>query len=211
MKLSLEAIISIIKTVEKVFLVVKKHLHHDLREDQDGLFFCLMDRFTGRILVVIEIGEVNEEKAKKRFEFSQEKAMRLFRSEHHKTSYQSRNESENKYGGAIATSNLIFSCSGLPELMDEAIMLISACHSGFLNDYEALDMAQISRGEADDDYYYGPIKKLIGSSDPFLSENLELQKKLIKLGHSFIHAISEDNTELAKKIRNEAISLTYNI
>ena len=48
----------------------------------------------------------------------------------HTTSFQSRNEEENKYGGAIYAnyhSNIsIFSFSGMPELIDEAMMLVLA-------------------------------------------------------------------------------------
>jgi hypothetical protein len=82
-------------------------------------------------LAVIKIGDVPEEKAAKYFSFSQEKYNRLRKmySEHgHMTSWQSRDESKDMWGGAIIVADLdhnrhILSFSGLPELADEALMI----------------------------------------------------------------------------------------
>ncbi len=60
--------------------------------------------------------------------FSQEKARRLADRTHlgEVSSWQSRNESEDKWGGAVSVDDLIFSLSGLPELGDEAVSLTAA-------------------------------------------------------------------------------------
>ncbi len=94
---------------------------------------------TGEILFTIPFGECSEvppEKWDKYFELSQEKATRLFSQVNmhlpngHTSSFESRNEEEDKYGGAIYSDchhhQHIFSFSGMPELIDEAMMLVLA-------------------------------------------------------------------------------------
>lgn len=97
-------------------------------------YLTLMDGITGKIIFTVPFGEIPEEKREKYFKFSQEKASRLFSnvnmnlSNGHTTSWESRNVEENKYGGAIYFNCLstvfILSFSGMPELIDEAMMIV---------------------------------------------------------------------------------------
>ena len=99
-------------------------------------YLTLMDGITGNIVFTIPFGEIPEEKRQKYFELSQEKAMRLFSQVNmhlpngHTTSFQSRNEENEQYGGAIYvnchSTIFILSFSGMPELIDEAMMLVLA-------------------------------------------------------------------------------------
>ena len=95
-----------------------------------------MDGITGNIIFTIPFGEIPEEKRQKYFELSQEKATRLFSQvnmhlpDGHTSSFQSRNEENEQYGGAIYvnchSTVFILSFSGMPELIDEAMMLVLA-------------------------------------------------------------------------------------
>ena len=76
--------------------------------------------------MLLPIGGVLEEKAEKYCAFAMEKVARLARHPDHRTSYESRDPEENKWGGAVRIGDYIFSMSGLPELADEAVMLTTA-------------------------------------------------------------------------------------
>ncbi len=97
-------------------------------EDRTGGYFCLAEQ-NGRILTLTLLGTIPDlEKAKKYRHFAEEKALRLAEHSRHVSSWQSRDPKHDKWGGAIRTSNLIFSFSGFPELWDEALMLVTAVH-----------------------------------------------------------------------------------
>jgi len=97
-------------------------------------YLTLMDGITGEIIFTVPFGEIPEEKREKYFDISQEKANRLFSNVNmhlpngHTSSWESRNIDENKYGGAIYfncfSTVFILSFSGMPELIDEAMMLV---------------------------------------------------------------------------------------
>lgn len=94
-------------------------------------YFTLMNGTNGVINFTIPFGEIPNEKEEKYFYLSQEKATRLFSYlNNHTTSFQSRNTEVDKYGGSIFvnyhTNLSIFSFSGMPELIDEAMMLVLA-------------------------------------------------------------------------------------
>jgi hypothetical protein len=92
--------------------------------NRKGGYFCLSRTNARRILLVTQIGEIDsDEKADKYRLFCQEKSIRLACWPDHVSSFQSRNESAEQYGGAILTSEYILSFSGFPELWDEACML----------------------------------------------------------------------------------------
>lgn len=107
----------------------------DIKEkefDRSG-FLTLMDGITGKILFTIPFGEIPEDKWELCFKFSQEKATRLFATGlplGHTTSYESRDTNKDQYGGAIYvnmhSTAVIISFSGMPELIDEAMMLALA-------------------------------------------------------------------------------------
>jgi hypothetical protein len=96
-------------------------------------YLTLLDKIKGKIILTLPFGEIPEEKKEKYFSFSQEKAWRLFSQikNGHFDSFQSRNEEENQYGGAVYfgsyLKNMVFSFSSeRPELIDEAIILVLA-------------------------------------------------------------------------------------
>ena len=94
-----------------------------------GGWICVMDTSTdpyGRVVLHQRIGEVPDDKMAKYKMFALEKAQRLIRYPDHRTSYQSRNEDAEQYGGAIRLKECIIAFSGLPERWDEALVLSAA-------------------------------------------------------------------------------------
>ncbi len=79
--------------------------------------------------------------------FSQEKAERLQGLWHqHLSSWQSRDPDNGRWGGAICADQLIISFSGLPELVDEAVVTAAAYWLGEITEYsQVLKIADISR------------------------------------------------------------------
>jgi hypothetical protein len=75
----------------------------------------------------------DEEKRKKYSKFSYEKNERLFNNSGDVSSWQSRNPETDAWGGSIrAEEGVLLSFSGLPELADEAIVLVIAVGLGLL-------------------------------------------------------------------------------
>lgn len=106
-------------------------------------YFTLFNVNLGYPELIIAVGLIPEEKKKKYFELSLEKAERLFQHPEHVSSFQSR-DGINKWGGAIRvkwveedeekTYEYILSFSGLTEAMDETSMLDSAESLGVIDD-----------------------------------------------------------------------------
>lgn len=113
--------------------------------ERTGGYFCLAYKSSGLPALVAEIGEVNEEKKRKYYTFAKEKAFRLSITHTLETSWQSRNEAEDKWGGAVRCGKWIFSFSGFPELLDEAMMLVLGVRSRTINMEKAQKMANISQ------------------------------------------------------------------
>ena len=91
-------------------------------------YMTIMNGKTGEIVITLPFGEIPPDKNQNYFEFSQEKAHRLFlHKSSHTNSFQSRNIENGEYGGAIyvkyGMNEFIFSFSGMPELIDEAMMI----------------------------------------------------------------------------------------
>lgn len=78
---------------------------------------------------------------------AREKPRRLSRHPEHFSSFQSRNERRDWWGGAIATHTCYLSFSGLPELCDEALVLIVARLLGLLTNKQARRIASISKNK----------------------------------------------------------------
>lgn len=95
--------------------------------DRKGVYLCLADS-SGFPLVISAIGEVPEDKRQRYFDLCQEKALRLANNANHLSSYQTRNPEKDLWGGAIRCQEegLIISCSGLPELADESLVMAIA-------------------------------------------------------------------------------------
>lgn len=101
-------------------------------------------------LSIVMIGGPPEEKRAKYYELSLEKGRRLLllsRTAGHKSSWQSRNERALHYGGAIVADGYILSFSGLDELDDEALMLVTGVEDGLMEMDEAHEIARISNNQ----------------------------------------------------------------
>lgn len=78
--------------------------------------------------------------------FSQEKAARLVNYSSI-SSYQTRDEKKNQYGGAIRAGDRAISSSGFPEDRDEALDLSIALQLDWCTTDQAIDIAEISKNE----------------------------------------------------------------
>jgi len=140
MKLSDEEVGRILDTVTSV---VSKTLGLFSNEQgwygRTGGYLCVADPSGGDPILRARILEPPEENWKKHFDLSGEKALRVGQTRGSVSSYETRDphfrSSENlwgRYGGAIWTPQAILAFSGLPELGDEAAMLVSAYELGYL-------------------------------------------------------------------------------
>ncbi len=78
-----------------------------------GAYFSIRSESTGFVLATAAIGVPPVEKMEKYSNYSLEKGKRLFKHRKHLTSYESRNEANNKFAGAVKVGSLyILSCSG---------------------------------------------------------------------------------------------------
>jgi hypothetical protein len=114
-------------------------------ERTTGGYLCVLEEESGVPVLVLKVGMVPDEKKKKYFEFAQEKANRLWLTHSHFLSSQSRDESQNRFGGAIRTKDYIFSFSGLTEVADEAFSLALAVFLKQLEIDEAIALGSISQ------------------------------------------------------------------
>ena len=97
---------------------------------RNGGYLCVSAP-TGLVLAIALIGDVpKHEKAVKYIAFCQEKNWRLFLNPSHVSSFESRNEKMDMYGGAIRTNDFNLSFSGLQDdRLDEALVLEVACRN----------------------------------------------------------------------------------
>ncbi|GEM_PF-1678999 len=94
--------------------------------DRTGGYFCVAYAYSGLPILIAEIGNPPADKVERYLTFAQEKAKRLAENPDHKSSWQSRDETKDQWGGAIRAGRYILSFSGFPELVDEAVMLLTA-------------------------------------------------------------------------------------
>lgn len=98
--------------------------------NKTGGYFCLLDIKTGAILITTIIGSVSPEKAAKYKRLAEEKALRLYELHiawtGHVSSFQSADETSERYGGSVLGDRFIYSFSGFPPIYDEAVMLATA-------------------------------------------------------------------------------------
>jgi hypothetical protein len=98
-------------------------------------------------IMILRIGEIIEEKLTRCFDLCQEKARRLLAHPEHLSSWQSRVERQNQYGGAIRIRGCVLAFSGHIEKADEAILVNAACALGMLNHSTAGAIASFSKNE----------------------------------------------------------------
>ena len=122
-------------------------LPNNPRPESKSGYFTLRSRKDGRLLIAGQIGECPADKYAKYKFFSWEKSERLLANianKNHLSSWQSKMEEEELYAGAIATNDFILSFSGLPQLLDEATMLVTALAFSWANYHEVLTIAELS-------------------------------------------------------------------
>lgn len=139
----------ILECVERALGLVIQQLDDANRK---GGYFCLRS-ITGGVLpsdpptLVELLGEkIPAAKAEKYWQFCQEKAARLARNmpAGHCTSWTSRDEAAEQYGGAIVAGGYILSFSGLPEHGDEAAMTLGALMAGLISADQVQEIASFS-------------------------------------------------------------------
>jgi len=110
-------------------------------------FFTIRSKNDGGVLLVIRVGEVPTEKLERYLLLSLEKSQRVYTS-NLASSWQTRDEAVDKWGGAVlvndADDGLILSFSGLPELADEAVVMMTAVLLGWNTRKEMLAISAIS-------------------------------------------------------------------
>jgi len=117
--------------------------------------YCVVKRVDdGRTLLAFEVGTDPPDKFERHSQLANEKADRLiqmYKSNGHKSSWYSRNEKEDKWGGAIICVidgiQVAVSFSGLPEWADEALMLLAAASLNFIDRGDAGEIAMASQNK----------------------------------------------------------------
>ncbi len=122
--------------------------------ERHGGYLTILDAKTGQLLTILAAGTMSPAKNEKYLQFSQEKALRLFANENHKTSYESRDEENLKFAGAIRGEEFIYSFSCDQQDVDEAI-----CVSMFYLFEPSEDNRMWFRGEELFDYYYDVVSE----------------------------------------------------
>lgn len=115
------------------------------------------------IQAILKIGYLDFEQSELCFNLVQEKFRRLQSKPKHRSSHESRDEANQKYGGAIKCFNntKIVSCSGLTQSEDETISLMTAISVGWTNISTAREIASISDNTVFTDYvrkYYFVVR-----------------------------------------------------
>lgn len=118
-------------------------------KERKGGYAYLYDIRGNVPLMHLSVGDLNnrpQEKLVLYLKFSQEKATRLLSwlPQGNISSWQSRNEPMQKYGGAIRAGRYILSLSGLSEHQDEAVCALTALRLGWINLDEVQRIAVIS-------------------------------------------------------------------
>lgn len=132
--------------------IVGAAIHHGKLTDRLGGYVCLADQ-AGRLLGERPVGRILElsldklDKCVKYARFAPEKCVRLAQNPGHLSSMQSRCEAEEKYGGSIRGTELIYGFSGLPEKWDEACMLALAHRLGDIEFSRVCEIAKASNNE----------------------------------------------------------------
>lgn len=127
-----EDLVELGSVIKELLLSVPQVTDNPNPEKQGGYLTVRVD---GEDSLVCPMGKgVPEEKWNQYRKYSMEKALRLASHAHHSSSWQTRQPDINRYGGAIRvprgqliTWDVIISFSGLPEQLDEALMLVAAC------------------------------------------------------------------------------------
>lgn len=138
---------------EAVSSAVGAYLTHRKNTDptRKGGYCTIVERLTEEVITTFEVGKPAHAKAEWYRGLSVEKALRLLETnaQHgHVTSGQSRNETNDKYAGAIIVEDYIFSFSGFaPDLADEATMIKAVHILGWISESEAEELGKVNKNE----------------------------------------------------------------
>lgn len=138
---------------DAVSRAVGAYLTHRKNTDRvhKGGYCTVYNRITGEVVTTFQVGKPAVEKAERYRTLSVEKCTRLARThvEHgHVSSWQSRDEGRDLWGGAIMAGEHIISFSGFaPDTVDEAIVVKAARELGWLADQDVLILTSISNND----------------------------------------------------------------
>ena len=128
-------------------LVVQAHYYLKVRENQNrrGGYLTVLNWKRKEFVLCAKVGQVSKTKAWEHETMAREKAWRLVSHTGHETSFESRDpvaevrvydesrmhypvrtEQWGHWGGAVRGNRYVFSFSGFPELLDEAMMFVLA-------------------------------------------------------------------------------------
>ena len=137
-------LVDYLTTTQSVFESLISHSDVVLRLREDGRsgggYFCLANE-VGQPLLISKVGEPDPQKLGKYLEFCQEKAARLASHAEHRLSRSSRNPALLQFGGAVRGTTHILSFSGLPELLDEILTVLTALETNELGFADAVMLA----------------------------------------------------------------------
>jgi hypothetical protein len=136
---------SILWIVEKLVEESTK-LHGNLKPARRGGYLAVLVRGEPGFSLCSRVGIFIDD-SEQYLTFSKEKAERLQGLWHqHLSSWQSRDPDQGRWGGAIRADQIIISFSGLPELVDEAVVTAAAYWLGELTEYaQVLKIVDISK------------------------------------------------------------------
>ncbi len=106
-------------------------------------FLCVRST-ASKAMILKPYGEIPNAKRHRYSTLSMEKSTRLEAYPSHKSSWQSRDVELNRWGGAVRTPTMLVSFSGLPELLDEALVLAISARALLITEFQAEDIARIS-------------------------------------------------------------------
>lgn len=137
-------LVEIIGAIDESLRVVLANLEDKSR--RGGYAHILSELVPGQpsFVASIQFGVVPVEKQPRYAGFAREKALRLASLPGDRSSWQTRDEAHEMYGGAIRVPGVIFSFSGLPEHGDEALVLLAALKLGLLPVSAALEITGVS-------------------------------------------------------------------
>lgn len=109
----------IFEQVNRLLALANENL--ELERQRFGGYLTVLDANDGKVLLVLACGFVPKDKTEKYYRLSIEKAKRVFVDKQHNTSWDSRDEANSQYPGAIRGVEGVYSFSGHQSDVDEAI------------------------------------------------------------------------------------------
>ena len=113
-------------------------------QDRKGGYICIMDRTDGTLISLTRVGSFLKDNWLVYSALAQEKAQRVLSTSGRISSWEDRDESKMRYGGAIRASQFTLSFSGLTEHADELLVLFLAKSAGLVNHEDCCAIAKIS-------------------------------------------------------------------